>query len=123
MFGKPQKQVFRTVSPTLAASLEPLALLRNVASQQNYFDVHLNCGRIVSIPYSCRRFTLCSDIFDDFYVLFPRWYNYVYINSFFPRTARLWNSLFAECFPFTYDLKGFQSRVGRHLSSLFGFLS
>ena len=29
-----------------------------------------------------------------------------YVNSFFPRTARLWNSLSIECFPWTYDLSG-----------------
>ena len=38
-----------------------------------------------------------------------------YVNSFFPRTARLWNSLPIECFPWTYDLSGFKSRVNRYL--------
>ena len=28
----------------------------------------------------------------------------VYVSSFFPVTARLWNSLPAKCFPLTYDL-------------------
>ena len=28
---------------------------------------------------------------------------YLYRHSFFPRTARLWNSLPVECFPLTYD--------------------
>ena len=39
----------------------------------------------------------------------------VYVNSFFPRTVRLWNSLPIECFPLTYDLNGFKSRINRHL--------
>ena len=30
----------------------------------------------------------------------------VYINSFFPRTTKLWNSLPVECFPLTFDLNG-----------------
>ena len=30
-------------------------------------------------------------------------------------TARLWNSLPVECFPLTYDLSGFKSRINRHL--------
>ena len=51
----------------------------------------------------------------------PRCYKEFYVNSFFPRTARLWNSLFAECFPLTYDLNDFSSRVNRHLSSLGSF--
>ena len=45
-----------------------------------------------------------------------------YVNSFFPCTARLWNFLPTECFPLTYDLNGFKSRVNRHLFYL-GFLS
>ena len=35
---------------------------------------------------------------------------HVYGNSFFPRTARLWNSLPIEFFPLTYDLNGFKSK-------------
>ena len=42
-----------------------------------------------------------------FFVTIPRCYKDVYVNSFFPRTARLWNSLPIECFPLTYDLNGF----------------
>ena len=37
-------------------------------------------------------------------------YRDVYVNFFFPRTSRLWNSLPIECFPLTYDLNGFKSR-------------
>ena len=40
-----------------------------------------------------------------------RCYKDVYVNSFFPCTARLWNSLPTECFPLTYDLIGFKSRI------------
>ena len=29
--------------------------------------------------------------------------------------ARLWNSLPIECFPLTYDLNSFKSRINRHL--------
>ena len=38
-----------------------------------------------------------------------------YVNSSFPLLARLWNSLPIECFPLTYDLNGFESRISRHL--------
>ena len=44
-----------------------------------------------------------------------------YVNSFFPRTARLWNSLPIECFPWTYDLSGFKSRVNRYLLTVGSF--
>ena len=35
----------------------------------------------------------------------------VCVNSFFPRTATLWNSLPIECFPLTYDLSYFKSKL------------
>ena len=56
-----------------------------------------------------------SDRLHDFYVTIPGCYKDVYVNSFFPRTARLWNSLPIECFPLTYDICGFKSRISRYL--------
>ena len=38
-----------------------------------------------------------------------------------PRTARLWNSLPKECFPLTYDLSGFESRINRYLLTVGSF--
>ena len=43
------------------------------------------------------------------------------VNSFFPRTARLWNSLPIECIPLTYDLSGFKSRINRYLLTVGSF--
>ena len=40
------------------------------------------------------------------------------MSTFFPRTASLWISLPAECFPLTYDLNGFRCTVNRLLSAL-----
>ena len=45
----------------------------------------------------------------------------VYVNSFFPRTAGLWNSLPIEFFPLTYDLNGFKSRINSHLLTVGSF--
>ena len=42
----------------------------------------------------------------DFFGTIPRCYKNGYVNSFFPSTPRLWNSLPAECFPLTYDVSG-----------------
>ena len=39
----------------------------------------------------------------------------VYVNSFFPRSARPWNSLTRECFPLTHNLNGFKPRINKHL--------
>ena len=55
--------------------------------------------------------TRYSDRFHDFSVTIPKCYKDVYVNSFFPGTARPWNSLPVECFPMTYDLNGFKSRI------------
>ena len=62
-----------------------------------------------------------SDRLHDFSVTIPRCYKGVYVNSFFARTARLWNFLPIECFPLTYDLSGFKSRISRHLLTVGSF--
>ena len=50
-----------------------------------------------------------------------RCYKDVYVNSFFPRTAKLWNSLPIECFLLTYDLSGFKFRINKHLLTVGSF--
>ena len=72
-------------------------------------------AQLVPLPYSRGRSTRYSDRLHDFSVNIARCYKDVYVNSFFPRTARPWNSLPIECFPLTYDLSGFKSRINRHL--------
>ena len=54
-----------------------------------------------------------SDRWYDFAVTLPRFYKDIYVNSFFPRTAKLWNwnSLPIECFPLTCYLNSFQPRI------------
>ena len=59
-------------------------------------------AQLVSLPYSRGRSTPYSDRSHDFSVTIPRCYKGVFVNSFFPRTAKLWNSLPIECFPLTY---------------------
>ena len=78
-------------------------------------------AQLVPLPCSRGRPTHYSDSLHDFSVTIPRCYNDVHVNSFFPRTARLWNSLPIECFPLTYDLNGFKSRINRHLLTVGSF--
>ena len=78
-------------------------------------NVHLNWLNWFRFLYSLGRSTRCSDRLQDFSVTIPRCCKDVYVNSFFTRTARLWNSLPTECFPLTYDLIGFKSRINRYL--------
>ena len=73
---------------------------------------------VVPLPYSRRRSSRYSDNLHVFFVTIPRCCKDVYVNSLFPRTARLWNSLPIECCPLTYDLNGFNSRINAHLLSV-----
>ena len=80
-------------------------------------------AQLVPLPYSRGRSTHHSDRLHDFSVTIPRCYKDVYVNNFFPHTARLYNSLSIEFFPLTYDLNGFKSRINRHLLTVRFFLN
>ena len=72
-------------------------------------------AELVSFSYAWGRTTRYPDRLRNFSVTIPRWYKDVYVNSFFPGTIGLWNSLPVECFPLTYDLNDFKSKIGRYL--------
>ena len=123
---KLQKRIYRTFGPSLAASPKPLAHCWNVASlsffYRYYFGRHSSEeAQLVPFPYSWRRSTRYSDRLHDFSVTIPRCCMDVYINSFFPHTARLCNFLPVEYFPLTYDLNGFKSRINRHFLNVSSF--
>ena len=120
LLDKVQKWICRTVCPYFAASLEPLAKFhrRNLASLSLFCRYYFGrcsseLAQLVPLPYSRGRSTRYSDRLHDFSVTIPKCYKDVYVNSFFHRTARLWNSLPIKCFPLTYDLTGFKSRINR----------
>ena len=119
LLDKLQKRICRTVGPSLAASLEPLAHRQNVASLSLFYRYYF--GQLAPLPYTRESSTCYSDRLHDFSVTIPRCYKDVYVNSFFPRTARLWNSLPIECFPLTDDLSGFKSRINRYLLTVGSF--
>ena len=101
-------------------SLEPLAHCRNVASLSFFYRYYIGrcsseLAQLLPLPFSQRRSTRYSDRLHDFSVTIPRCYKDVYANSFFPRTARPWNSVPIECFPLTYDLSTFKPRINRNL--------
>ena len=105
---KLQKHIYRTVGPSLTVSLEPLAHCYNVASlslfYRYYFDrCSSEMAELVPLPYSQGRSTDYSERLHHFSVTIPRCYMDVCVNSFFPCTAKLWNSLPTECFPLTTD--------------------
>ena len=117
LLDKLQKQICRTVAPSNATSREPLAHCQNMASLSPFRYYFVRCSsklaQLVPLSYSQGKSTRYSDRLYDFSVTSPRCHKDVYVNSFFPRTARLWNSLPIECFPLIY-LNGFKSRINRH---------
>ena len=76
---------------------------------------------MVPLPYSSEMLTCYSDRLLDFSVAISVLYIDVYVNSFFPCTASLWNYLPIECCPLTYDLNGFKSRISRYLLTVDAF--
>ena len=126
LLDKLQRWICRTVSTSLAASLESLAYHQNVASLSLFCRYYFGrcsseLARLVPLSFSRGRSTRYSDRLLDISVTIPRCYKDVYVNGFFPRTARLWNSLLIECFPVTYNLNGFKSRINRHLLTVGSF--
>ena len=120
LLDKLQKQICRTVGPSLATSLETLAHCKNVASLSFFYRYYFGkcsseLSQLVPLAVSRARSIRYSDRLHDFSVTIPRCYKDVYVNSFFPRAARLWNFLPVECFPLTYDLSVFKFRINRHL--------
>ena len=97
LLDKLQKRICRTVGPLLAASLEPLTQRRNVASLSLFYRYYFGrwsseLTQLVPLLYSPGRSAHFSDRLHEFSVTIPRFYKDVYVNSFFPCTARLWNS-------------------------------
>ena len=126
LLDKLQKQICRIVGSSLEASLEPLAHRRNVANLSLFYRYYFgSCSselaQLVPVPFSQGWSTRYSDRLHDFSVTTHRCYKDVYVNSFFPRRAKFWNSLPIECFPLTYDLSGFKFRINRHLLTVGSF--
>ena len=126
LLNKLQKRMCRIVGPSLAASLLLLAHRRNVASLSLFYRYYFGrwsseLVQMVPLPFSRGRSTRYSDRLNDFSVTIPRCYKDVFVNSFFPRRARLWNFLPMECFPLIYDFSGFKSRINRHLLTVGSF--
>ena len=92
------KWICKTVGLSFAASLEPLAHRRNIASLSLFYRYYFGrcsskLAQLVPLPYCCVRSTFYSDRLHDFSVTISICYKDVYVNSFFPHTVRLWNSL------------------------------
>ena len=77
LLDKLQKRICRTVGPSLATSLEPLAHRRNVASLSLLYRYYFGrcsseLAQLVPLPYSRGRSTRYYDRLHDFSVTIPR---------------------------------------------------
>ena len=74
LLDKLQKRICRTVGPSLATSLEPLAHHRNVASLSLFYRYYFSSelAQLVPLPFSRGRCTRYFDILHDFSVTIPR---------------------------------------------------
>ena len=120
LLDKLQKRICRTAGPWLGTSLEPLAHRRNVAILSLFYRYCFGrcsseLAQLAPLPFSRGRSTRYSNRLHDFSAFIRGRYKDVYVNSFFPRTARFWNSLPIESMPLTYDLNALMSRIKRHL--------
>ena len=121
MLGKLQTRIYRTVGPSLAASLKPLAHRRNVANLSLFYRYYFGkCLSELALPYSRGRSIGYSDKLHFFSFTIPRCYKDVHVNSSFPCTIRLWNYL-SLCFPLTNDQNGVKSGINRHLLTVGSF--
>ena len=87
-------RICKTVGPSLATSLEPLAHCQNVASLSLFHRYYFGrcsskLAQLVPFSYSRGRPTHYSDRWYDLSIIIPRCYKDVYVNSFFPHKARL----------------------------------
>ena len=83
LLDKLQKQICRTVGPSIAASLELLTYRRNVASLSLFYRYYFGrcsseLAQVVPLPYSRGRSTRYSERLHDFSVTIPRCYKDVF---------------------------------------------
>ena len=94
LLDKLQKWICRTDGPSLAASLDPLGHCQNVSTLTLFYGYYFGRysfepAQLIPLSYFRRSSARYSDRLHDFSVTIPRWYKNIYVNSFFPRTARL----------------------------------
>ena len=97
-------QIFINLPYHLTAAVELLTHRQNIANlsllySHNFGRSSSELAQLVRLPYSRGRSTRYSDIFYNFSVTIPTCHKNVYVNSFFPSTARSWSSLPIERFP------------------------
>ena len=119
LLDKVHSKAIRLINnPNLANSLQPLTH-RHVVGDLSIFHryFHGHCSQEISdiIPVSLRRVrtTRSSTHSRPFQVSLPTSRTPSHKSSFIPRTGNLWNFLPSSCFPVSYNLPSFNSKINK----------
>ena len=116
-----QRKAIRLIDdPTLTADLQPLSHRRAVSALSLFYRYyHGQCSKelaaCVPIPVTFSRSTRLCSASHPYQVVIPRCRTETFAATFFPRTAKLWNSLPLSVFPLTYNLTLFKHRISKFL--------
>ena len=100
------------IGDSLISSLQLFSHRRNVANLALLYRSNFNCSLRQDI---CQRNTGFALDAHPYFLDVKSSHQNFHMQSFFPRTATLWNSLPAHCFRERYNLISFKKRVNRVL--------
>ena len=119
LLDKVQSKAIRLINnPNLTKSLQPLSHRRLVGDLSIFYKYfHGHCSQEIReiIPVSLRRVrtTRSSTHSHPFQVSLPNPRTLSHKTSFIPRTCNLWNVLPSSCFPESYNLPSFKSKINK----------
>ena len=119
LLDKVQSKAIRLINnPNLTNSLQPLShrrLVGDLSIFYRYFNGH--CSQeirdIIPVPLRRVRTTRSSTHSHPFQVSLPNPRTLSHKSSFIPRTCNLWNVLPSSCFPESYNLPSFKSKINK----------
>ena len=119
LLDKVQSKAIRLINnPSLTKSLQPLShchLVGDLSIFYRYFNGH--CSQeirdIIPVPLRRVRTTRSSTHSHPFQVSLPTSRTLSHKSSLIPRTCNLWNVLPSSCFPESYNLPSFKSKINK----------
>ena len=121
LLDKLKKQICKTIDPSFAAFLELSVHWQSLASLSLFYRyLFCQCSSELVFQLLFLEGGFLVILIDGIVFLSPflEVTKMSYVNNFFPRTARLWNSLSIEYSPLTHNLNCFKSRINRLLLTL-----
>ena len=105
-------------NPNLTKSLQPLSHRRLVGDLSIFYRYfHGHCSQeireVIPVPLRRVRTTRSSTHSHPFQVSLPNLRTLSHKSSFIPRTCNLWNVLPSSCFPESYNLPFFKSKINK----------